>query len=344
MGVTQTRLAFEEDSLPSYVLDLSVYDRFVVAFSGGKDSTAVFLHLLELGVAPGRIELWHHDIDGREMPNLRMDWPSTPDYCRKFGQAFRVPLYFSWKQGGFEGELFRENALTRPTSFTTPDGEIVTVGGDRGKLATRRRFPQVSADLSVRWCSAYLKIDVASKAITNQLRFYEGKTLFLTGERAEESPGRAHYAEFEPHRTDNRDGALRPRWVDHWRPVHKWTEAQVWDIIRRWRVNPAPAYHLGWGRLSCLACIFGSPNQWASVQQVSPDLFDTIATLEDDFGCTIQRSESVRQRAARGKAYPMDPDVIRLAMSEEYTAPIILPPDVEWTMPAGAFGENDGPC
>lgn len=319
------------------------YDRIIVAFSGGKDCTACFLHLLELGVDRSRIELWHHEIDGREGGRLRMDWPSTPDYCRQFAAAFGVPIYYSWKRGGFECELLRENAKTQPILFETPGG-LGQGGGLGGKLATRRRFPQVSANLSVRWCSAYLKIDVASIAITHQERFRDGRTLFVTGERAQESAARARYAEAEAHRTDNRAGRLRPRWVDHWRPVHGWSEVEVWEIIKRWRVNPAPAYHLGWGRLSCMMCIFGSANQWASVRQVAPEQFNQVATYEAEFGCTIQRTESVRQQADRGTPYRMDPEAVRLAMSEEYTGPIILPPDQEWQLPAGAFGENDGPC
>lgn len=318
------------------------YDRFIVAFSGGKDSTACFLHLLDLKVPKDRIELWHHDIDGREGGALRMDWPSTRDYCHKFARAFGVRLYYSWKQGGFEGEMLRRDARTRPTSFETPEG-VGVAGGDRGELGTRRRFPQVSANLKERWCSPYLKIDVGAKAITNQRRFQTGKTLFISGERAEESLNRAHYAEFEPDRTDNRNGPKCPRWVDHWRPVHKWTEAQVWEIIERWRVNPAPAYHLGWGRLSCFMCIFGSPNQWASIQKIAPERFEQVAQYEDEFGCTIQRAESVQDRADRGTPYRMDPELIRIAMSEEYTAPIILP-EGQWRLPAGAFGEKDGPC
>lgn len=322
---------------------LLAYDRVIVLFSGGKDCTASLLHLLDLGVDRSRIELWHHEVDGREGVTLPMDWPSTPDYCRKFAQAFGVPIYFSWKTGGFEGEMLRENARTRPVLFETPDG-VMQGGGVGGKRSTRLRFPQVSADLSVRWCSAYLKIDVASLAIHNQDRFYGGSTLVVSGERAEESPARARYRVLEPDRTDNRNGKLHPRYVDHWRPVHGWLEAEVWEIIGRYRVNPAPAYRLGWGRLSCMTCIFGSPNQWASVGKIAPDRLNRIAQYEAQFGCTIHRSQSVLARAAQGTPYPMPEDAIRIAMSEEYTEPIILPEDVEWVLPLGAFGEKDGPC
>ena len=53
------------------LLPLEEYDKIIVLFSGGKDSLACVLHLLELGVPREKIELWHHDIDGGE-PNLHM--------------------------------------------------------------------------------------------------------------------------------------------------------------------------------------------------------------------------------------------------------------------------------
>ena len=93
-------------------MNLNDYKKIIVAFSGGKDSTACFLHLLDLGVPREKIELWHHAIDGKEGSTL-MDWGVTPDYCKKFAQAFGVEYYESWKTGGFEGEMLRENAKTK---------------------------------------------------------------------------------------------------------------------------------------------------------------------------------------------------------------------------------------
>ena len=209
---------------------LPSYDTVIVAFSGGKDSIACLLSLIEAGVPRERIELYHHDVDGQGPPF--MDWPSTTAYCRAVARALGVPLYLSWKQGGFLREMLRENAPTAPIHFETPDGTVRTVGGF-GPPGTRLRFPQVSANLNQRWCSAYLKIDVMAALVRAQERFLGRRTLIVTGERAQESRARAGYATFEQDRTDTRDGTRRQRLVDHWRPVHQLDEAAVWELIRK---------------------------------------------------------------------------------------------------------------
>jgi 3'-phosphoadenosine 5'-phosphosulfate sulfotransferase (PAPS reductase)/FAD synthetase len=322
------------------MITIKNYDHYIVAFSGGKDSTAAFLHLLECGVPKHKIELWHHDIDGREGSTL-MDWQVTPAYCRAFAKAFDVPLYFSWKVGGFEREMLRDKELTAPTRFEVPGGYVVQVGGSSGKASTRRMFPQVSADLSVRWCSAYLKIDVCSAAIRNQDRFNNKRTLLITGERAQESSARAKYNVFEPDRADAREG-VKKRHVDHWRPIHGWMEDEVWEIIEYWRVNVHPAYHLGWGRVSCAACIFGSPNQWRSLFEVDPGKVSAIARYEEEFGKTIHRSRSVLQQVDIGKPYPASANerYQEIAKGKTYDEPIFIK---DWKLPAGAYGESCGP-
>jgi 3'-phosphoadenosine 5'-phosphosulfate sulfotransferase (PAPS reductase)/FAD synthetase len=325
---------------PEVVTDLSTYDRFVFAFSGGKDSIACFLHLLESGVQREKIELWHHDVDGQE-GNHFMDWPCTPAYCRAFAAAFGVQIYFSWREGGFEREMLRKNTATAQTHFETPEG-LGTAGG-KGNPHTRRKFPQVSANLSVRWCSASLKIDVASIAVNNQTRFHNSRTLLVSGERAQESAARAKYKAFEPDRTDARDGSLK-RHVDRYRPVHRWDEAEVWQIIARWKVNPHVGYRLKFARLSCASCIFGNANQLASVKVILPEQFNRIAGYEREFGFTIDRDMDVNTKASLGKAYApcAHAALIAEARDENWNGRIILD-DGEWQLPAGAFGESTGP-
>lgn len=330
-----------EFALPAdqFIPDLGSYDHILVCNSGGKDSMAAMLLLLELGISPQRIENHHHEVDGREGSRL-MDWPVTHSYMEKVSEAFNVPVYFSWKVGGFEREMTRNNCGTAPITFTRGDGTLVTMGGERSKANTRMKFPQVSADLCVRWCSGFLKADVMSRLLINDERFTGSRTLVITGERAQESANRARYAVFEPDRADLRNGRTAPRHIDHWRPVKEWPEALVWSILRKYRLRAHPAYWAGFGRCSCFSCIFGSSNQWATVAAMSPAHFKRIADYENQFGVTIHRSRTVVEQASRGTCYPSAAQWASVALADTYEMPVFMDP---WELPAGAFGESTGP-
>jgi hypothetical protein len=138
-------------TMPEFIPDLGSYDRFLVGFSGGRDSLACILQLLEHGVPADRIEAHHNLVDGREGSSM-MDWPCTESYCEAVCAALGVNLTYSWREGGMEREATRRQAPTAPVWIPVGDG-YRTVGG-KGPLGTRMKFPQVSADLSVRWCSS----------------------------------------------------------------------------------------------------------------------------------------------------------------------------------------------
>ena len=317
------------------------YDLVVAAFSGGADSTDTVLELLERGVDPARIELHHHLVDGREGSDL-FDWPVTEDYVRAFGRAFGMRVFYSWRVGGLEREMLRENARTAPVRYETYEGTVAEAGGTGGGISTRLRYPQVSDDLSVRWCSPYGKIMVLDAVLCNEPRFRGRRTLVCTGERAEESTGRAGYAVFEPHRSDLRDGKRYKRHIDHWRPVHARTRAQVWERIARWRINPHPAYRI-LGRCSCAQCIFMSDNQAATLHRINPGQTVQHIAYERRLGVTIARTRSLEERIARGVPFPnLQEGDIRALLSVRFDEPIILP-EGEWRLPAGAFGESCGP-
>lgn len=319
--------------------DLGSYDYIILAISGGADSVACLLTVLLAGVDRTRLEIWHHAIDGQEGSTL-MDWPCTTDYVRKLAQAFDIPFYMSWRVGGLEGELDRNHTPTGKVCFETPKG-LREVGG-KGPEGKRGLFPQESGDLKLRWCSPVGKIDVSAVALRNQDRFEQARTLFVTGERAEEGPKRARYNVFEPQtRTDRREGELG-RHVDHYRPVHHLSKCAVWALLERFNVNPHPCYKLGWGRCSCAACIFGNKHQWASLRHANPAQFRGIAKKEALTGQTIKRSGlNVIQLADRGTPYPdMDPHDIETALSPIYNEPIFVYP---WTLPKGAYGDSCGP-
>ena len=321
-------------------IDLDSYVEIVVFFSGGRDSVSCVLRLLELGVPASKIEIHHHLVDGNEGSTL-MDWPVTLSYCKAFAKAFGMRFVTTWRSGGFEAEMCRQDSPTQAVMIPHEGSALAhrAIGG-KGPLGTRQKFPQVSADQSVRWCSSYLKGDVGARYLTNTARFNDGqRRLIVTGERAEESPCRAKYAQFLPHVQDRRNGQKVNRFLDHWRPVHAWKESQIWGIIKEHGVNPHPAYKIGFSRCSCMSCIFVANDNWATIRYIAPERFQKIAEYERKFGVTIDRTRSVTQRADLGTVMQNADAYKAIAMSEHYSEPILVS---DWKLPAGAYRVNAG--
>jgi len=321
-------------------LPLREYDHFIVCFSGGKDSLAMLLWLLQElrkeGIPWDRVELWHHLVDGAPGSVSVMDWRSTEGYVRQVAGSLGLPAYFSWREGGFIREMNRQEEATAPVTFESPEG-TVTVGG-LGPAGTRGKFPQVSADLSVRWCSPYLKIMVAGMALTNSPRFRGKKVALLTGERRQESSARARYADCEPHRSDG-----NVRTAHQIRPILDWPERDVWGIIRSWGFIPHPAYWVGFGRCSCQTCIFLGDSEWALLRKLDPDRVDMLSELERGTGLTIHRTQSIPERAGRSspEILPHTRTLARIACNP-YTLPVRVNPS-GWVLPPGAYRDTPGP-
>lgn len=304
--------------------------KILVAFSGGKDSVAMVLYLLELGIDKSRIELHHHDVDGVEF-NV-FDWVCTPSYCKAFADAFGLPIVFSWREGGIVREIYRENEGLQDVCVER-DGKVKRLPSQKGN-STRRKFPAVSPSLQTRWCSSVVKIDVLSRVINNDPQYKNCDLLVLTGERREESKKRSEYKDFEKYRSWTKS---RNAW--QWRPVIDFTETQVWDLYRKYKVQPHPCYELGWSRCSCQTCIFGSANVWASIMELSPEKIWYLSEMEVELDHTLYNGMTIPERVAKGTSF-IKPENLKRWKAEatgDFVSPIIVE---EWTLPPGAFGEE----
>lgn len=326
-------------------LDLSDYDLAIVSMSGGKDSIAGLCRLLDMGFPKEKIELWHNLVDGNPEtdPNF-MDWSFMHDYNIKLAEAFGIPLYHSWLNKGFKGEMLKNNSIPHPHTFETPEG-FVELGRNNCKPATRMKFPQQAGDLRTRYCSSALKIDPAKRALTNQDRFIGKKVLFITGERRQESAGRSKYNQLEPHSVDTirkSKKPIKPRHIDSWRNVLHLSEEEVWQTLADWRIVPPVPYRLGWNRSSCQLCIFNSDSIIATVNEHWPEKIKEIAAFEREFGISIARSgKNVDERAAAAKPLAIDDaEALEQSFKTEYTLPIFVPEKEIWTLPKGAFSQE----
>ena len=329
----------------SNLLPLAQYDLIVVALSGGKDSVACLLDVISrcdaAGVPRSRIECWHQCVDGAPGSESVWDWPVTDAYCVALCRVLGVTFRRQWREGGLSRELARDYERTAPVRFELADGTVGTAGGVNGPLGTRLVHPSQTADMQSRWCSPAVKIDVCASAVCNDPRLTDAKVLWVTGERRQESTNRATYATVERGR-----GTNSKRRVDHWRPILEWTEAAVWDLLKAWRIVPHPAYRIGFGRCSCLTCIFNGHDEWATVRKIAPKPFEYQVGVEVASGSTVRKGLTVIDQADRGTPLPgtADRELVALAMGHEYPDRLVLvPAGEEWVLPAGAFRACGGP-
>jgi 3'-phosphoadenosine 5'-phosphosulfate sulfotransferase (PAPS reductase)/FAD synthetase len=108
------------------------------------------------------------------------------------------------------------------------------------------------------------------------------------------------------------------RTVYQHRAILDYSEREVWAKIHDYQIPAHPAYELGFPRLSCRACIFSSPNQWATIARDYPAQFERISQLERDLNHPIDSKYSIVQLAQQGTPYPPNPEQMAVATNREY--------------------------
>lgn len=342
MEVTIERASQAKPSIN--LLPLEDYDHIIISESGGKDSMACLFYLLDLGVPKEKLELWHQSVDGGGNDHVDlMDWPVTESYVEAVGEHFGIPTSYQWREGGIYNELMRKDSLTGDVYFTKDDGEIIHLPTRNGKKSTRLKFPALSPNLRIRWCSPYVKIDVFRRALNNHPKYKDKKVLVVTGERREESSNRAKYAEAEVHACNSKS-----RLVHAWRPVIDWDEQKIWDQYEKRKFLAHPAYILGWNRTSCFGCIFSTADLWAMMREIAPKRFERLVNLEKQIDHTIDTNRvSLHEKANQGSLERLPKDArlsewVELALSRNFKARDLIMD--KWEVPAGAFkGFAGGP-
>lgn len=133
--------------------------------------------------------------------------------------------------------------------------------------------------------------DLKRGPIQREVRRYaaaRGISLIVSclGIRAQESPGRAKQLAFK---VCKRGSVAGRSWYD-WLPIHDMTRAEVFTTIREAGQEPHWAYAAGNDRLSCVFCIMGSARDIANGARHRPDLAAKYTAIEQRTGYTMHQS------------------------------------------------------
>jgi 3'-phosphoadenosine 5'-phosphosulfate sulfotransferase (PAPS reductase)/FAD synthetase len=125
--------------------------------------------------------------------------------------------------------------------------------------STRRRF-----------CSEELKRNPMIEQVQMPLLETGHEVYSWQGVRADESPSRATLPELE----DVGGGLF------NYRPILKWTVADVFAMHDKYQVKPNPLYKLGMGRVGCMPCIHAKKDELLEISKRFPEEIKRVAEWE----------------------------------------------------------------
>jgi 3'-phosphoadenosine 5'-phosphosulfate sulfotransferase (PAPS reductase)/FAD synthetase len=227
---------------------------FVANHSGGKDSQANLIALLEAGIPTTQILVVHASLGD-------MEWPGALEKAREHALAHNLPFLVA-KASKSLLDMVQRRYDSRPGVPSWPSS-------------------------SSRQCTSDLKRD----PITKTVRAYaneHGYSIIVNclGLRAQESSARAKKEVF----TRNlRNWTATRSWYE-WLPIHDLTVDQVFASIKASGQELHYAYSLGNERLSCVFCIMGSTGDCQNGAKHNPALFAKYVALEQKTGYTMHQS------------------------------------------------------
>lgn len=228
---------------------------FVSNHSGGKDSQAMLIRLLER-VPRERLVVIHASLGEAE-------WPGALEHAQMQAEAAAVPFLV---------------ARSVKTFFQMVEHRFTVRPGPNSPC-----WPSASN----RQCTSDLKRGPIEREVRRYAKAM-GFSLIVSclGMRAAESPGRAKQLAFR----HNERGSVAGRDWYEWLPIHDLSTAQVFATIALAGQAPHPAYALGNERLSCVFCIMGSANDIANGARHNPELFAKYVEIERRTGYTMHQS------------------------------------------------------
>lgn len=222
---------------------------FVSNHSGGKDSQAMLIKLLEV-IPPQQLLVVHASLGP-------MEWPGALELARDQAAAAGLPFLVAKAEKTLL-EMVERRYQNRPEVPSWPSA-------------------------STRQCTSDLKRGPIQREVRRYAKANGFKTIVnCLGLRAEESPGRAKRKEFSRMGISNSVNT----WYE-WLPVHDLLTPEIFGTISDAGQKPHYAYELGNERVSCVFCIMASRNDLQNGGREHPGLLAQYDAMEKRTGYTM---------------------------------------------------------
>jgi 3'-phosphoadenosine 5'-phosphosulfate sulfotransferase (PAPS reductase)/FAD synthetase len=226
---------------------------FAVNHSGGKDSQAMLIRLLEL-VPARQVVVVHADMG-------EVEWAGTRELAERQAAAAGVPFLVARAVKSFL-EMVERRFESRPDAPSWPSAQH-------------------------RQCTSDLKRGPIDREVRRYAKAHGFSTVVnCMGIRAGESVSRS---KLEPFKANARNTIAGRAWYD-WLPIFELTTEQVFSAIAGAGQAPHWAYAAGNERLSCVFCIMASKTDLANGARHNPALLARYIELEQRTGYTMHMS------------------------------------------------------
>jgi len=219
----------------------------VVGVSGGKDSTAVCLDLIEQGYTPDQFK--------RVFANTGWEDASTYEYLEELKQHIGEITFIECEVEIVEQYKEVIEEVEKLLGFKSPFVRLVF---------KNKCFPNGF----IKWCTRQMKIEPFVKYF-HQLNT---EPINLVGIRKEESKRRSKMDEWEYNNN-----------FDCWthRPILNWSFEDVVQIHKRHNITPNNLYLNGFDRVGCFPCIYSNKSE---LNKLTPERIKIIEIIENALG------------------------------------------------------------
>ncbi|NGO67000.1 phosphoadenosine phosphosulfate reductase family protein [Streptomyces boncukensis] len=276
-------------TVPSALLRAA--DWILLNSSGGKDSQSMASHVCRLAAGLGllhHVVIVHSDLGDVEWGGTRQ---LAAEQARLLGVRFEVVK----AEGG--------DLLARTVArFFKLKAKAEEEAREQGLDPTTVRIAPAWPSSSARWCTSDLKRGPIRKLMTRLVAELgdlgrPARILNCMGQRAAESAPRAKLAAVEI----DRPASNGKRHVTTWRPIHGWSEVEVWTEIARSGLPYHDAYDWGMRRLSCSFCVLGCEADLVLAARLRPGKAAEYAAVETKIGADFKNRLSMRQIIERAE-------------------------------------------
>lgn len=253
----------------------------LVSISGGKDSTATLLLAMERCV-PNLMAVFSDTGNEHE---------TTYQYIFDLEQKTGVPIF--WVKANFvreigekrerlirvvRGEKVPRNKWSKEQAIRAIPHLNATGNPFLDLCILKGRFPSTKAA----FCTTILKRETIQYQVYFPLLDQGYQIISWQGVRAEESPKRAALPV-----SDRQDGG-----VTNYRPIHKWTAQQCFDMHKKYGIAPNFLYTQGMGRVGCMPCINCRKDELHAISERFPEEIDRIEKWEAIVGAASRRGSA----------------------------------------------------